>query len=307
MVLRAWGIGKGDEVLVPSNTYIATWLAITYTGATPIAVEPDERTFNIDPARAEKAITPRTKAIIPVHLYGHPAAMPELSAIAGKHGLKILEDAAQSHGARLSGKRCGAFGHAAAFSFYPGKNLGALGDAGAITTDDDELADRLRVLRNYGSRVKYHNETVGYNTRLDELQSAFLRVKLPMLDADNAHRSQIAKTYSSTLHDVEDLVLPLTAEGCDPVWHLYVVRHPRREAFAKALADAGVSTMIHYPIPPHLQPAYSDIRQTQGAHPIAERLHNEVLSLPIGPTQSEAQTAKVIEAVRHAARVVAIG
>lgn len=301
LVLRAWCIGPGDEVIVPSNTYIATWLAVTHAGAKPVPVEPDEATFNIDPARVEAAITPRTRAIIAVHLYGQTAQMDALTAIARHHGLKVLEDAAQAHGARCNGRRAGALGDAAGFSFYPGKNLGALGDAGAVTTSDDTLAERLRVLRNYGSRVKYHNETVGYNSRLDELQSAFLRAKLPLLDADNARRAEIAAHYTRELAGIDSLMLPSVAPGCDSAWHLYVVRHPRRDAFAQALADVSVSTVIHYPIPPHAQPAYRSLGIAIGALPIAERFHEQVLSLPIGPTMSEAEVRGVVQAVRAAA------
>ena len=301
LVLRAWGIGPGDEVIVPSNTYIATWLAVTYSGATPVPVEPDEATCNIDPICVEAAITPHTRAIIAVHLYGQTAQMDPLMALARRRGLKVLEDAAQAHGGRCNGRRAGALGDAAGFSFYPGKNLGALGDAGAVTTDDDFLAQQLRVLRNYGSRVKYHNETIGYNSRLDELQSAFLRTKLPLLDADNARRTEIAARYTRELAGIDGLMLPSVAPGCDSAWHLYVVRHPRRDAFAQALADVGVSTVIHYPIPPHAQPAYRSLGIAIGALPIAERLHEQVLSLPIGPTMSEAEVHCVVQAVRVAA------
>jgi dTDP-4-amino-4,6-dideoxygalactose transaminase len=304
LVLRAWGIGHGDEVIVPSNTYIATWLAITYTGATPVPVEPDERTCNIDPSRIEAALTPCTKAIIAVHLYGQTARVDELMAIARPRGIKVLEDSAQSQGARLNGCRAGSLGDASAFSFYPGKNLGALGDAGAITTNDEALADRLRMLRNYGSRVKYHNDVVGYNSRLDELQSAFLRVKLPLLDADNARRAEVAALYTSALADLDGIVLPGVAKGCEPVWHVYVIRHPKRDALVRALADAGVGTVIHYPIPPHAQPAYRSLGIATGALPISERMHEQVLSLPIGPTMSDEDAMAVIDAVRRA--VVAI-
>lgn len=301
LVLRAWGIGPGDEVIVPSNTYIATWLAVTYTGATPVPVEPEEATSNIDPARVDAAITSRTRAIVAVHLYGQTAQMEPLMALARRRGIKVLEDAAQAHGARYNGRRAGALGDAAGFSFYPGKNLGALGDAGAVTTNDDALAEQLRVLRNYGSRVKYHNETVGYNSRLDELQSAFLRAKLPLLDADNARRAEIAAHYTRELAGIDGLVLPSVAPGCDPVWHLYVVRHPLRDAFAQALAQAGVGTVIHYPIPPHAQPAYRSLDIPSGALPIAERLHEQVLSLPMGPTMSELEVKGVVEIVRATA------
>lgn len=300
LVLRAWGIGPGDEVIVPSNTYIATWLAVTHTGATPVPVEPDEATYNIDPKLIEAAITPRTRAIIAVHLYGQTAPMAPLMELARRRGLKVLEDAAQAHGARFNERRAGALGDAAGFSFYPGKNLGALGDAGAVTTDDDALAQQLRVLRNYGSQVKYHNDVVGYNSRLDELQSAFLRVKLPLLDSDNAQRSAIAAQYMRGLAGVDGLVLPRVDRHCQPVWHLYVVRHRQRDAFVKALAENGVSTVIHYPIPPHRQPAYADLRLTTGSFPVSERMHREVVSLPIGPTMTDADVDRVIKGVYSA-------
>jgi dTDP-4-amino-4,6-dideoxygalactose transaminase len=300
LVLRAWGVGSGDEVIVPSNTYIATWLAVTYTGAVPVPVEPDEVSCNIDPLTIETAITPRTRAIVPVHLYGQPARMQAIMRIACARGIRVLEDAAQAHGAKCAGRRVGSLGHAAAFSFYPGKNLGALGDAGAVTTDDGNLAHRLRALRNYGSQVKYHNELVGYNSRLDELQAAFLRAKLPALDADNARRAEIAARYNAGLWAVPGLTLPRTSEGCEPVWHLYVVRHPQRDALARRLLDSGIGSMIHYPIPPHAQPAYRSLAITPGSLPIAERLHAQVLSLPMGPTMSDTEVDAVIEAVRHA-------
>lgn len=300
LVLKAWGIGHGDEVIVPSNTYIATWLAVSQVGAKPVPVEPDLSTYNINPDLIEAAITPRTRAIIPVHLYGQTANMEAIMAIANRHGLKVLEDGAQAHGAALNKCRAGALGHAAAFSFYPGKNLGALGDGGAVTTNDKELADKIRVLRNYGSHTKYHNEVRGYNSRLDELQAAFLRAKLPLLDADNAHRAEIAARYSEGLRSVNGLTLPGVSVGCEHVWHLYVVRHAKRDALQKRLAELGVGTMIHYPIPPHLQTAYKDIGIPEGALPISERIHQEVLSLPMGPTMSHEDTDIVIAAVHQA-------
>lgn len=297
LVLRAWGIGHGDEVIVPSNTYIATWLAVTQTGASPVPVEPVEASYNIDPAGVEAAITARTRAIIAVHLYGQTAQMEPLMALAKRHGIKVLEDAAQAHGATYRERRAGALGDAAGFSFYPGKNLGALGDAGAVTTDDSALADRLRVLRNYGSKVKYHNDVVGYNSRLDELQSAFLRAKLPLLDSDNARRKQIAEQYTRAFAGHERLLLPQVAEGCEPVWHVYPVRHPRRDALIAALSNAGVGTVIHYPIPPHLQPAYQDLNLSNGQLPIAERIHSQIVSLPMGPTLSDDDVGLIIEIV----------
>lgn len=297
LVLKAWNIGAGDEVIVPSNTYIATWLAVSQTGATPVPVEPDLTTYNIDPQKVEAEITSRTRAIIPVHLYGQPADMAPIMEIANRHGLKVLEDAAQGHGAKYNGQRTGSLGHAAAFSFYPGKNLGALGDGGAITTNDLDLANKLRVLRNYGSRIKYQNEVQGYNSRLDEVQSAFLRAKLPLLDADNAHRAKIANRYLAGFDGVIGLTLPKLVEGCDHVWHLFVVRHPQRDRLQKRLTELGVGTMIHYPVPPHLQPAYKNLGLTEGAFSISECAHREVLSLPMGPTLTMMEADEVIELV----------
>ena len=296
LALRAMDVGPGDEVIVPSNTYIATWLAVSQCGATPVPVEPDERTFNIDPARIEAAITPRTSVMLPVHLYGQPANMDEILAIARKHGLKVLEDGAQAHGARYKGQRLGAHGDAVAWSFYPGKNLGAMGDGGAVTTNDPQLADRLRVLRNYGSRVKYVNEVQGYNSRLDPLQAAILRVKLAHLDEWNERRRAIAARYQSDLAGC-GLTLPHVPEWAEPVWHLYVVRHPQRDALQQALADAGVGTLIHYPIPPHRQQAYAERGYKPGDFPIAEAMAEEVLSLPIGPHLSFEDQDRVIAAL----------
>lgn len=300
LVLKAWGIGPGDEVIVPSNTYIATWLAVNQVGATPVPVEPDLSTYNIDPDLIEASITSRTRAIVPVHLYGQTANMEAIMAIANRHGLKVLEDGAQAHGSSLNKRRAGSLGHAAAFSFYPGKNLGALGDGGAITTNDTELADNIRVLRNYGSQIKYQNEVRGYNSRLDELQSAFLRAKLPLLDADNAHRAGIAARYSEGLSGLDGLTLPKVSVGCEHVWHLYVVRHAKRDALQKRLAELGVETMIHYPIPPHRQAAYQDLGIPEGALPLSEMIHREVLSLPMGPTLTLEDADTVIAAVRQA-------
>lgn len=282
LALRAMNVGPGDEVIVPSNTYIATWLAVSQCGATPIPVEPDASTYNIDPALIEAAITPRTKVILPVHLYGQPADMDPILVIARKHGLKVLEDGAQAHGARYKGKRLGAHGDAVAWSFYPGKNLGAMGDGGAVTTDDAQLADRIRVLRNYGSRVKYVNEVQGYNSRLDPLQAAILRVKLAHLDDWNARRSAIAARYQQGLADC-GLTLPHLPGWAEPAWHLYVVQHPQRDALQQKLGKAGIGTLIHYPIPPHLQQAYTAAGYVKGQFPIAEQTANQLLSLPIGP------------------------
>lgn len=295
LILRAYGIGPGDEVIVPSNTYIATWLAVSHAGATPVPVEPDIQTYNIDPARIGAAITPRTRAIMPVHLYGQPADMDPIMAIAGRHQLKVIEDNAQAHGARYKGRRTGGLGHAAGNSFYPGKNLGAFGDGGAVTTNDPDLADRIRALRNYGSRVKYHNEIKGYNSRLDEFQAAFLRVKLRHLDDWNARRRKIADHYLEALAPLAnrtsapnlpstDLILPHVPAWAEPAWHLFVVRHPQRDALQKHLADAGIGTLIHYPIPPHLSGAYAGlVTSYKPPLPLAEEVAATVLSLPIGP------------------------
>ena len=302
--LRAMGIGPGDEVIVPSNTFVATWLAVSHVGATPVPVEPDPGTFNIDPDRVEAAVTPRSRAIIPVHLYGQPADLTPLLDIARRRGLRVLEDAAQAHGARYRGKRIGADGDAVAWSFYPGKNLGALGDGGAITTDDANLAARLRLLRNYGSTVKYQHEVVGYNSRLDELQAAILRVKLRTLERDNQHRAGVARAYLSGL-DGAGVRLPLVPAYADPVWHLFVVRHARRDELARRLRQSGVATAIHYPVAPHLQPAYADCGLPRGALPIAEALQAEVLSLPMSPRQTADDTRAVVQAVVQAARSLA--
>ena len=297
--LRALDIGPGDEVIVPSNTFIATWLAVSNVGATPVPVEPAVATFNMDPERVEVAITSRTRAIIPVHLYGQPADLDPILEIARRHDLRVIEDAAQSHGARYRGKRIGAHGDAVCWSFYPGKNLGALGDGGAVTTDDPFVAARLKMLRNYGSRVKYHHQVLGVNSRLDEIQAAILRVKLLALDADNHHRGRVAQAYNDGLRGLE-LKLPAVPEYVAPVWHLYVVRHPRRDELARMLSKAGIASVIHYPVSPHLQPAYASLKIAEGSKPIAERLQGEVLSLPMGPTQSTSDTQAVISAVTTA-------
>jgi dTDP-4-amino-4,6-dideoxygalactose transaminase len=300
LALRALGVGPGDEVIVPSNTYIATWLAVSHVGATPVPVEPDERTYNIDPAQIEIAVTSRTRAIIPVHLYGQPADLNPIRAIAARHELAVLEDGAQAHGAMYRGVRLGAGNSLVAWSFYPGKNLGALGDGGGITCNTDAQADAVATLRNYGSRVKYQNEVIGYNSRLDELHAAFLQLRLARLDPENDRRRAIAARYLGGLEGV-GLTLPYVPDWANPVWHLFVVRHPRRDAFAKALAEAGIGTVIHYPVPPHLQPAYAEMGLHEGAFPISERIHREVLSLPIGPDMSDDAVDVVIDAVRRLA------
>lgn len=297
LILRAYGIGEGDEVIVPSNTYIATWLAISYAGATPIPVEPDLRTFNIDQTRIEAVITTRTKAIMAVHLYGQPADMDGINTLAKKYDLKVIEDAAQAHGARYKGKRVGTLGDAAGFSFYPGKNLGAIGDGGAVTTNDIEIAKRIRLLRNYGSQNKYHNEVKGYNSRLDELQAAFLREKLKKLDEWNNRRKIIAAEYLYQLKNC-NLILPYVPKWADPVWHLFVVRSQQREVLQGYLQQHEIDTMIHYPIPPHLQQAYSELGYKQGDFPVAEMIHREVLSLPIGPHLGGESASLIVTALR---------
>lgn len=297
LALRALEIGPGDEVIVPANTYIATWLAVSHVGATPVPVEPVEATYNLDPSRLGDAITPRTRAILPVHLYGQPADLDSIGSIAAQHGLHVLEDGAQAHGARYRGRRVGQDNALVAWSFYPGKNLGALGDGGGITTGNAELAERVAVLRNYGSRVKYHNDVIGYNSRLDELQSALLKVKLLHLDAENARRKAIALRYLEGLAG-NDLILPAVPDWADPVWHLFVVRHTNRDGLADRLKAAGVATMVHYPIPPHLQPAYAAAGISKGRLPITERIHREVLSLPMGPALTDEDVERVISAVR---------
>jgi dTDP-4-amino-4,6-dideoxygalactose transaminase len=296
LALRAMEVGPGDEVIVPANTYIATWLAVSYAGATPVPVEPDERTYNIDPAKIEPAITRRTKAIMPVHLYGQPADMDPILEVARDHDLWVLEDAAQAHGARYKGRRVGSLGDAAGWSFYPGKNLGCLGDGGAVTCNDDDLADRIRLLRNYGSPVKYVHEVQGFNSRLDEIQAAVLRVKLEHLDDWNDRRATIAAQYLHAFRDSE-LILPHVPEWAEPVWHLFVVRHLQRGSLQRSLQEQGVQTLIHYPTPPHLQTAYRNLEYTNGDLPISEAIHRDVLSLPIGPQFKEAQLEHVIRSV----------
>jgi dTDP-4-amino-4,6-dideoxygalactose transaminase len=299
LILLGYGIGQGDEVIVPSNTFIATWLAVSQADATPAPVEPDPETHNITAEAAEAAITPSTRAIMPVHLYGQPADMDGLMELGRARGIPVVEDAAQAHGARCKGRRAGGLGDAAGFSFYPGKNLGAMGDAGAVTTNDDALAERVRALRNYGSKVKYHHDLPGLNSRLDSLQAAVLRIKLRYLDDWNERRRAAAARYLERLAGVEGLVLPAVAEWAEPVWHLFVVRHPQRDALQKRLSEAGVDTIIHYPIPPHLGGAYA--AEFAGARlPVAERLADEVLSLPMGPHLPLDDAERVAAAVRQA-------
>ena len=300
LLMRAYEIGPGDEVIVPANTYIATWLAVSYAGAVPVPVEPDSHTYNLDPSRIAAAITPRTKAILPVHLYGQAADMDPILEIAARHDLNVIEDAAQAHGAMYKGRRSGGLGNAAGWSFYPGKNLGAQGDGGAITTNDDAIADRVRVLRNYGSRKKYYNEVKGYNSRLDALQAAFLDVKLRRLDQWNRRRQVVATRYLEELKDCASLTLPLVPQWAQPSWHLFVVRHGKRNDFQEYLDRAGIGTLIHYPIPPHLSPAYLDFNGLKGKFPITEALAEEVVSLPIGPHVSAEDQMKIIEVVKGA-------
>lgn len=300
LALRAMDVGPGDEVIVASNSYIATLLAVSMTGATPVLVEPDPATHNLDPSRIEVAITPKTKAILPTHLYGQPADLDPMLDIARRHGLRLLEDAAQAHGARYKGRRIGSHGDAVAWSFYPSKNLGAMGDAGAVTTNDPEIARRVRVLGNYGSERRYVNELKGFNSRLDPLQAAILRVKLSRLDEWNDRRRAVASLYGSALSG-RGLKLPFVPNWADPVWHLYVIQAQNREV-VQARLDGEVQTQIHYPIPPHLQAAYSDLGLPRGSFPIAERLADTVLSLPIGPHMADAQKQKVIASVLEAGR-----
>jgi dTDP-4-amino-4,6-dideoxygalactose transaminase len=299
LILLGYGVGPGDEVLVPSNTFIATWLAVSQTGATPVPVEPDPATHNVTAAAVEEALTPSTKAIMPVHLYGQPADMDGLAALGRERGIPVIEDAAQAQGARYRGRRAGGLSDAAGFSFYPGKNLGALGDAGAVTTDDDALAERVRMLRNYGSKVKYHHDLAGMNSRLDSLQAAFLRVKLRRLDEWNERRIAVAERYLDRLGGAEEVVLPEVAEWAEPVWHLFVLRHPRRDELQERLREAGVDTIIHYPIPPHLTGAYA-AGFGPGDLPVAEQLAGEVLSLPMGPHLPLGDADRVAAAVREA-------
>ena len=299
LALRALGIGHGDEVVVPSNTYIATWLAVTYSGAEPVPVEPDIKTSNIDPSRIEAAITLHTKAIIPVHLYGQPADMDSIMQIAGKYGLKVLEDNAQAHGALYKGRKTGSLGHAAAQSFYPGKNLGAFGEAGAVTTNDSQIAERIRIIRNYGSQEKYKNQDKGFNARIDELQAAFLRVKLKYLDEWNERRSRRAEQYMKGLQDCRNLELPYVPDWAKPVWHQFVIRLKNRDEMQQRLSANEIGSLIHYPIPPHLSEAYSDMGWPVGSFSLAEELSHTVLSLPMGPHLTCEDAARVIEVIHE--------
>lgn len=294
LALRAMDVGPGDEVIVPSNTYIATWLAVSQCGATPVPVEPDSATYNIDSALIESAITSKTKVILPVHLYGQPADLDPILVIAKKYGLRVLEDGAQAHGARYKGKRIGSHSDVVAWSFYPGKNLGAMGDGGAITTNDSNLANRIRMLRNYGSSVKYAHEIQGYNCRLDPIQAAILRVKLAYLDEWNARRTKIAATYQASLN-VKNIKLPTAPQWAEPAWHLFVVEHPHRDKVQLALESMGISTLIHYPTAPHSQNAYRDMGFKSGSFPLAEQMATQVFSLPIGPQTTNEMVLFVID------------
>jgi dTDP-4-amino-4,6-dideoxygalactose transaminase len=301
LILRAWGIGPGDEVIVPSNTYIASWLAVTMSGATPVPVEPEWDTCCIDSKLIEAAITSRTKAIMPVHLYGHPCDMKAILDIARRYGLKVLEDAAQAHGAEIDGKRIGSHGDAIAWSFYPSKNLGALGDAGAITTDDPELVKQLKMWRNYGSAVRYVNEVPGYNNRLEELHAAVLRVKIEVLANWNDRRAIMAERYQHALSGL-GLTLPVVRPGTRHAWHLYTIRHPQRDSIKLALETAGIGTLIHYPTPPHKQQAYASLGLSKDSFYIAERIHNQTLSLPLGPhltTEAQDYIIHAIKKIQH--------
>jgi len=295
LTLKAWNVGTTDEVIVPSNTYIATWLAVTQAGGRPVPVEPDELTYNINADKIESAITEKTKVILPVHLYGQPADMDKIGKLSKKYDLKILEDSAQAHGAIYKGKKTGNLGDAAGFSFFPTKNLGTFGDGGAVTTNDYELANKVRIMRNYGSSKKYVNELVGYNSRLDELMAAFLGVKLRYLDEWNNRRKKVAEWYLKTLpRSFPDWILPTVPEWADPCWHIFVIRTTNRDSYQSKLTESGIGTLIHYPIPPHLQNAYEHLRYAQGSYPIAEKMAKEVLSIPMGIHLSEGILEKSI-------------
>lgn len=297
LILMGLNIGPGDEVIVPANTYIATWLAISYVGAKIIPVEPDAKTFNVDPSLIEKAITDSTRAILPVHLYGQFSDMDPIVEIAKKHNLYVIEDSAQNHGGLYRGKYSGELSIAAAFSFYPTKNLGAFGDAGAILTNDKLLANKLKILRNYGSEKKYQNMIKGHNSRLDPLQAAFLRVKLFHLEEWNQKRSRISSIYFCKLKDCEQIILPCALDNVKHVWHQFVIRCKERDALIGHLKNDGIDTMIHYPIPPHLSKAYKDLGYKVGDFPITEELAKTMISLPIDPFLSEDDIKYVCESI----------
>lgn len=299
LALEALRVGPGDEVLVPSNTYIATWLAVSFLGATPVPVEPNSATYNLDPARLEAAITSRTVGIMPVHLYGQACEMGPIMAIAQKHGLWVVEDNAQAQGAAWEDQVTGSFGAANGTSFYPGKNLGALGDAGAVTTNSSELAARIQTLRNYGSQKKYYNEIIGHNSRLDELQAAVLSVKLPYLPTWTQQRQDVAHLYNQHLAGIGDLILPEVAIGATHVYHLYVIRTRYRDMLQQYLTQQGIGTLIHYPVPPHRQQAYQHLDIKAGAYPIAEELADTSLSLPMWPGMEESHVMQVAHAIEN--------
>lgn len=298
LILKSLGIKEGDEIIVPSNTYIASALAVTYAGAVPIFVEPDIKTYNIDPSKVESAITDRTKAIMPVHLYGQACNMDLIMQIARKHNLFVVEDCAQAHGATYKGKKVGTFGDAAGFSFYPGKNLGALGDAGAIITNNKAIADKVRALGNYGSDYKYHHIYMGNNSRLDEMQAAFLSAKLSHLDKMNIERKRIAKMYLSGITN-PDIILPSILSGAEPVWHIFAVRTLKRNALEKYLKENGIGTNKHYPIPMHLQECYKDLKYKKGDFPIAEEISATELSLPMYYGMTDDEISYVINKINH--------
>ena len=295
--LKALNIVAGDEVIVPSNTYIASWLAISYVGAKPVPVEPRIETYNINPELIEAAITPKTKAIMPVHLYGQICEMEEIVKIAKNHNLYVVEDNAQSQGASYLGKLSGSWGHCNGTSFYPGKNLGALGDGGAVTTNDSDLARIVRVNGNYGSEKKYFNEVKGINSRLDELQASFLSIKLKQLNSDNLKRVEIAAKYTELLDGVGDLILPELAVDATSVYHLYVIRTKKRDELQAHLAKYGIGTMVHYPVPPHLQQAYIDLGYKKGDFPISEEIAQTCLSLPIWPGMQKKEVQEVVKVI----------
>ena len=299
LALKIVGVKAGDEVIVPSNTYIATALAVTYIGATPIFVEPNIDTYNINPKNIEAAITSKTKAIMPVHLYGQCCEMEEIMAIAKKHNLFIIEDNAQSQGSSFNNKLAGSWGHVNGTSFYPGKNLGAIGDAGAVTTNDTNYASQIKSLRNYGSSKKYYNEVIGHNMRLDELQAALLSVKLQHLPNWTLQRQQIASWYNEGLKDVEEIILPKVHQNATHVYHLYIIRTTKRDELQQYLTQQGIGTMIHYPMPPHLQEAYSFLGHKKGDFPIAEELANTMLSIPLYPGMTQEQTQQVANAIKQ--------
>jgi dTDP-4-amino-4,6-dideoxygalactose transaminase len=297
--LIALDVSPGDEVIVPSNTYIATWLAITQCGAVPVPVEPDVVTYNLDPSKIENAITSKTKVILPVHLYGQPADLDPILELAKKYDLKVLEDAAQAHGAIYKDRKIGGHGDLVAWSFYPGKNLGGFGDAGAVTTNNASLADKVRLLGNYGSKEKYFNDVAGFNSRLDPIQAAILDVKLQHLDSWNARRSDIANFYLDQSCILEcGLVMPSVPKWCNPSWHLFVVQSKSRDGLRQKLLDQGVHTLIHYPVPPHLQKAYSNLGYTKSSFPISEMLADCLLSIPIGPHMNIETAANIHQKIR---------